>query len=43
MRSRKGGKRRSLDWGWKGKKTEEVKEFKYLGYTMKENIGQEAL
>ncbi|XP_071650744.1 uncharacterized protein [Temnothorax longispinosus] len=43
MRFRKGGgRKKKYDWRWKGKKLEEVKEFKYLGYTMKENGGQEA-
>ncbi|XP_071577594.1 uncharacterized protein [Temnothorax nylanderi] len=43
MRFRKGGgRKKKYDWRWKGKKLEEVKEFKYLGYTLKENGGQEA-
>ncbi|XP_071572354.1 uncharacterized protein [Temnothorax nylanderi] len=43
MRFRKGGgRKKKCDWRWKGKKLEEVKEFKYLGYTLKENGGQEA-
>lgn len=43
MRFRKGGGRwKSVDWGWKNEKLEEVKEFKYLGYVVKRNGGQEA-
>jgi len=43
IRFRKGGGRRhKVDWRWKGKKIEEVREFKYLGYTMMQNGGQEA-
>ncbi|XP_071648497.1 uncharacterized protein [Temnothorax longispinosus] len=43
MRFRKGGgKKKKYDWRWKGKKLEEVNEFKYLGYTLKKNGGQEA-
>lgn len=29
-------------WKWKGKTIEEVKEFKYLGYVLQRNGGQEA-
>lgn len=29
-------------WRWKGKKMEEVKKIKYLGYTLQRNGGQEA-
>lgn len=43
MRFRKeGGRKKKIDWKWKGKKLEVVKEFKYLGYTLKVNGGQEA-
>jgi len=43
IRFRKGGGRRhKVDWRWKGKKIEVVREFKYLGYTMMQNGGQEA-
>lgn len=43
MRFRKGGGRNTtVDWRWRGKKIEEVKEFKYLGYVFKKNGGQEA-
>lgn len=43
MRFRKGGgRKRKTDWRWKGKRLEEVKEFKYLGFTIKSNGGQEA-
>lgn len=42
MRCRKGGgRKKKIEWRWKGKKIEEVKEFKYLGYMMKESGGQE--
>ncbi|KMQ87684.1 hypothetical protein RF55_12970 [Lasius niger] len=41
-RFRKGGERKKkIDWRWKGKRIEEVKKFKYLDYTFKENGGQE--
>ncbi|XP_024883667.1 trichohyalin-like [Temnothorax curvispinosus] len=43
MRFRKeGGRKKKYDWRWKGRKLEEVNEFKYLGYTLKKNEGQEA-
>src|SRR5580765_4995962 len=43
MRFRKGGGRtKKVDWRWKGRKLEEMKEFKYLGYTLQKNGGQEA-
>ncbi|XP_071644396.1 uncharacterized protein [Temnothorax longispinosus] len=43
MRFRKGGRRMvKRDWWWKGRKVEEVKEFRYLGYTLQRNGGQEA-
>lgn len=43
MRFRKGGVRiKKRDWKWKGKKLEEVKEYKHLGYTLQRNGGQEA-
>jgi len=32
---RKGGRRRRTKWRWKGKRIEEVIEFKYLGYVIK--------
>lgn len=36
LRFRKGGGReKSVDWRWRGKMIEEVKEFSYLGYTEK--------
>ncbi|XP_015602093.1 gastric triacylglycerol lipase [Cephus cinctus] len=42
MRFRKGGGRqKQVDCGWKGKRIEEVKEFKYLGYTFKKNGKQD--
>lgn len=36
-----GGRRRRTEWKWEGQNIEEVKEFKYLGYVVKENGGQE--
>jgi hypothetical protein len=42
MRFRRGGgKIEKRDWRWKGRKLEEVKEFRYLGYTLQRNRGQE--
>jgi len=32
-----GGRRRRTKWRWKGKRIEEVTEFKYLGYIIKKN------
>lgn len=44
VRFRKGGgKMDRRDWRWKGRKIEEAKEFKYLGYMLQRNGGQEAL
>ena len=41
VRFRKGGGREGkVEWKWKGKEIEEVKEFKYLGYVFKKNGGQ---
>lgn len=37
-----GGRERRVEWRWKGKRIEEVKEFKYLGYVFKQSGGQEA-
>ncbi|XP_011881271.1 PREDICTED: uncharacterized protein LOC105569421 [Vollenhovia emeryi] len=37
-----GGRLSKVDWRWKGKKIEEVKEVKYLGYVLQRNGGQEA-
>jgi len=43
VRFRRGGGRFGRrDWKWKGKKLEEVKEFRYLGYILQRNGGQEA-
>lgn len=43
MRFRKGGGRESKrEWRWKEKRIEEVKEFRYLGYVLQKNGGQEA-
>lgn len=36
------GRIKKIDWKWKEKKLEEVKEYKYLGYTIQRNGGQEA-
>lgn len=38
MRFRKGrGRRKEGEWRWKGERIEEVKKFKYLGYTFQRN------
>ncbi|XP_076678949.1 uncharacterized protein LOC143374584 [Andrena cerasifolii] len=37
-----GGRERRVEWRCKGKRIEEVKEFKYLGYVFKKSGGQEA-
>lgn len=43
MRFRRGGGRESRkNWWWKGRRIEEVKEYRYLGYVMQKNGGQEA-
>lgn len=43
VRFRKGGGREAKkDWRWKGKRIEEVNEYKYLGYMLQKNGGQEA-
>jgi len=42
MRFRKRGERKKKLDCWMRKKIEEVKKFKYLGYSLKENGGQEA-
>ncbi|XP_046142799.1 uncharacterized protein LOC123988066 [Osmia bicornis bicornis] len=43
MRFRKeAGRWRKANWWWKGKKIEEVGQFKYLGYVFKRNGGSEA-
>lgn len=42
MRFKKGaGRMKKREWKWRGKRLEEVKEFRYLGYTQR-NGGQEA-
>ncbi|KMQ90534.1 hypothetical protein RF55_9706 [Lasius niger] len=41
MRCRKGGGRWKMCWRWKGKVIEEVKEFRYLGYTVSGGVGME--
>jgi len=41
MRCRRGGGRqRKIVWKWKGKEIEEVKKYKYLGYVVMANEGQ---
>jgi len=43
MRFRRGGGRMGrVNWRWKGREMEEVREFRYLGYTLQRNGGQEA-
>jgi len=43
MRFKKGGGRmRKREWRWRGKGIEEVREFRYLGYTLQRNGEQEA-
>jgi len=43
VRFRKGGGReKKREWRWKGRRIEEVKEIKYLGYVLQKNGGQEA-
>jgi len=40
MKYRRGaGRKKKVDWRWKGRKIEEVREFKYLGYTLMQNGG----
>jgi len=40
VRFRKGRRRMSkVDWRWKGKRIEKVKQFKYLGFTVQRNGG----
>jgi len=42
--SRKAGeKRRRIKWMWKGKRIEEVTEFKYLGYVIKNGRDDEQI
>jgi len=36
-----GGRRRRTKWRWKGKRIEEVTEFKYLGYVIKKTGGDD--
>ncbi|XP_036145342.1 uncharacterized protein LOC118646472 [Monomorium pharaonis] len=38
---RGGGRRKKINWRWKGKKLEEVNRFKYLGYTLLANGKQD--
>lgn len=43
MRFKKGGRRESKNvWRCKGKRIDEVKEFRYLGYVLQKNERQEA-
>lgn len=43
MRFKKvGGRMKKREWRWRGKRLEEIKEFRYLGYTLQRNGGQEA-
>lgn len=39
---RGGGRRKKVNWRWKGKIVKEVNSFKYLGYTLTANGRQEA-
>jgi len=40
MRSRKGGRKMGKkDWKWRGKRIEEVKEYRYSGYVVQRNGG----
>jgi len=39
---RGGGRMGKVSWRWKGREIDEVKEIKYLGYTLQRNGGQEA-
>lgn len=42
MRCRKGGRReKKMEWRWKEKRIEKVKEFQYLRYWIKRNGSQE--
>ena len=42
MRCRRGGMRwKKMTWRWKGKELEEMRTYKYLGYTVMGNGGQE--
>lgn len=43
VRFRKGGRRiEKRYWKWKEKRIEEIKKYKYLGYTLKRNRRKEA-
>jgi len=43
VRFRRGGGRQSkVDWRWRGSRIEEVREYKYLGYKLQKNGGQES-
>lgn len=43
LRFRKGGDRwRKVSWSWKGKRIEEIGEYKYLGYRVQRNGSQES-
>lgn len=36
---KRGGRKIKKDWRWQGKKIQEMKEFKYLGYMLQKNEG----
>jgi len=38
---KRGGRKRRVKWMWKRKRIEEVSEFKYLGYVLKKNGGDD--
>lgn len=40
---RKGSRRKKIEWKWEVELIEEVKEFKYLGYVLQKNEGNDGL
>lgn len=43
MKFRKGGgRKKKVNWRWKRRMVEKMREFKYLDYTLQTNEGQEA-
>ena len=38
---RGGGRRKEVEWKWEGKRLEEVREYKYLGYELRRNGSDE--
>ncbi|XP_072761238.1 uncharacterized protein [Anoplolepis gracilipes] len=42
FRRGRGGRKSKRSWRWKGKEVEEIKEYRYLGYTLQRNGRQEA-